>query len=408
MADIFLSYKKEDVADARRLVAAFEKAGFSVWWDDRITPQGSWDETIEEEISAAKAVVVVWTPLSVKSDWVRTEAHFASTKKVMVPILLRPCTIPLAFSLTQAVDLTKWDGSEDHRNWRKCLIWVRDLVQSHARRAGGSDTPAPGEQRVKLGQLAQTGEDILEGATIGPATPAGTVFADGDGLPPMRVIPAGRFQMGSPLSERDRRESEGPMHNVTLPDTLAFGVFPVTHAEWHRIAADRIDHQPAGGGEGRENTPVTDVTWYEANALADALSAISGSLYRLPSEAEWEYACRGGLVGAPFPSGADVDPQTACFGGDDGPCPVGTFEKNGFGLFDMAGNVREWCADLWHNNYSGAPGDSSAWTTGDGSMRVTRGGSSEDPAVLLRCASRTRATAQARSPSIGVRLVREL
>ena len=405
MADIFLSYKREEQADALRLIQSFEAAGFSVWWDDRIDPTSSWDETIEREITAAKAVVVLWTPLSTASDWVRTEAHFASNAKKLVPALLRPCTIPLAFSLTQAADLTRWRGDDDDRQWRKCLTWVSDLVQSHARRIG-EDAPTVQAPAAAYGALA-SGDPVVDGYAVGPTTLAGTAFQDGPGLPVMRVMAAGRFQMGSPVTEKERRESEGPQHWVTIAQAFAIGVFPVTFREWDAIARDRIDHVPADQGWGRGGRPAVDVSWLDAVAFTDALSAQTGAHYRLPSEAEWEYACRA-RTQTPFPYGADLPDACAVFAPSQGTREVGLCAPNPFGLHDMTGNVREWVEDLWHNNYVGAPGDGSAWTGGDGSMRVVRGGGWSDAKGILRSAARGRATTTERSAIIGLRVCREL
>ena len=97
MADIFISYKKEDFASAERVATALRGEGFSVWWDDGLTPKAAWDATVEGEIAAAASVVVLWSPRSVASDWVRTEAHYAQDKGKLVPVMIETCTLPLAF-----------------------------------------------------------------------------------------------------------------------------------------------------------------------------------------------------------------------------------------------------------------------------------------------------------------------
>jgi hypothetical protein len=121
VADVFVSYKREDAAIAGRVVAALEESGVSVWWDDGITPRQAWDTEIELAISAASTVVVLWSPRSVTSDWVRTEAHYGKDRGKLVPVIVEPCTIPIAFTLTQTVNLANWNGNRDDRQWRKLL-----------------------------------------------------------------------------------------------------------------------------------------------------------------------------------------------------------------------------------------------------------------------------------------------
>lgn len=124
MADIFLSYKREDHARAEVIVAALRKSGRTVWWDEGLTPSQAWDSTIEQEIAAAASVIVLWSSRSVASDWVRTEAHYAQNHAKLVPVLIEPCTVPLAFMLKQAIDLSHWRGSPDDPAWRKLVEWL--------------------------------------------------------------------------------------------------------------------------------------------------------------------------------------------------------------------------------------------------------------------------------------------
>ena len=124
MSEIFVSYKKEDRAVAERLVAALRAAGKDLWWDDALTPHEAWDAMIERQIAAARVVLVLWSPRSVHSDWVRSEAHYAQDHHKMVPVLVESCSIPLAFMLRQAVDLTDGKFDESNPNWSKLLAWI--------------------------------------------------------------------------------------------------------------------------------------------------------------------------------------------------------------------------------------------------------------------------------------------
>ena len=223
-------------------------------------------------------------------------------------------------------------------------------------------------------------------------------------------IPAGKFLMGSPEGEEGRdwyklfNESwinvEGPQHQVSVP-SFWMGKYPVTQAQWRAVVglpkvSTDLDADPADFKG--DNRPVEQVSWHEAVEFCARLSAHTGQEYRLPSEAEWEYACRAHTT-TPFHFGETITPDLANYWGIDGtvegkPVPgnygqgpkgitrrettdVGSFKQaNTFGLYDMHGNVWEWCQDIWHDKYDNAPTDSSAWTTGgDDSYRMLRGGS---------------------------------
>ena len=207
----------------------------------------------------------------------------------------------------------------------------------------------------------------------------------------MVAIPSGTFTMGSPESEEKRRNSERPQHDVTVP-SFFMGKYPVTQGQWRAIASrtdlkekEDLDPDPSHfkepyKGIDRWQRPVEDVTWYQAVEFCERLSKLTGRKYRLPSEAEWEYACRAGTT-TPFYFGETINTDLANYRGTDnkeynrsgsygdGPkgeykeetTPVGQFPANAFGLYDMHGNVWEWYADDWHDNYVGAPTDGSAW-----------------------------------------------
>jgi len=155
------------------------------------------------------------------------------------------------------------------------------------------------------------------------------------------------------------------------------------------------------------SVPVTNVSYDDAQAFVARMTADTGETYRLPSEAEWEYACRGGAHGR-YSFGDTIDQTKALFAADAGPVAPGAFPANAFGLYDMHGNVREWTADLWHESYDSTPLDGSAATEGHGSMRVVRGGAWCDPASMLRSAARMRATQSSKANAIGFRVVRAL
>ena len=215
--------------------------------------------------------------------------------------------------------------------------------------------------------------------------------------PVMAVIPPGSFLMGSPPDEFGRSDNEGPQYRVSFAKPFAIGRFAVSFAEYDLFCESTgkkmffvwstgARAKPGDEGWGRGQRPVINVDWDDAQAYCRWLSEQTGKNYRLPSEAEWEYACRAGTV-TPFHVGSNLSTRQANYdgnypynGGFKGEyraktVPVGEFEPNAFGLFQMHGNVFEWCEDVWHEDYAGAPTDGRAWAEGGESCRVVRGGS---------------------------------
>jgi len=214
----------------------------------------------------------------------------------------------------------------------------------------------------------------------------------------MVAIPGGTFTMGTEDEEIERLvkkfdwqyfSREKPQHQVTLP-SFYMGKYPITQAQWQAIAATAkidIDLETNPSNFTGNELPVERVTWYQATEFCKRLSRETKQEYRLPSEAEWEYACRAGTT-TPFYFGETITGKLANHNASntyaDEPkgeyrketTPVGQFPPNAFGLYDMHGNVWEWCADTWHDNYDGAPTDGSVWTKNRNDNRSPlRGGS---------------------------------
>lgn len=236
----------------------------------------------------------------------------------------------------------------------------------------------------------------------------------------MVEIPAGTFTMGSPSSEWGRRDHEGPQHQVTVPK-FYMGKFEVTQAQWRavtRLPKVERELEPNPSSFKGNNLPVERVSWEEAVEFCERLSKKTGREYRLPSEAEWEYAARAGAQ-TPFAFGETITPDVVNFGGDQ-PYPgaakgiyrartvaVGSLGvANRFGLYDLHGNVLEWCLDYWHENYNGAPVDGSGWVSGgDSNLRVSRGGSWCGYGSDCRSASRPKFAPDNRPDITGFRIV---
>jgi formylglycine-generating enzyme required for sulfatase activity len=429
MADVFLSYKRQDVDIARRIVDAMRNNGISVWWDDAITPRQAWDAEIEEAISAASTVVVLWSPRSVSSEWVRTEAHYGKDHNKLIPISVEPCNIPIAFALTQTVNLSGWNGDTAHLQWRKLLTWITDVVSTSGTQAPGNLASTPANvYRETVGTL-HSGDPIYDGAFISPHTPAGTAFRDGDEMPVMRVVPKGMFLLGTTQDDPDCASCETPQKRVDIPAPFAIGVFPVLISEYIKVAgslpAAPAPPAPKEGWFSRfHNAPKTPaqtpapaipagripaihISFDDAHAFVDRLSSASQQKYRIPSEAEWEYACRAGSD-TRYCCGDTIDSKRAAFALASGPVETGGYPPNAYGLYDMHGNVREWTADLWHDCYDSTPQDGRPALDGQSGMRVVRGGGWRDGAAMLRSAARMRATPSIRADVIGFRVARSI
>ena len=258
-------------------------------------------------------------------------------------------------------------------------------------------------------------------------------------------IPAGSFTMGSTdaqiqaayadaknaFPENAKLEwfsGEKPRHRVTIREGFYMGIYELTQAQWRAVMGTTVQQQVEKAGPGwslsggtsrveqGDNYPMVFVSWNEAQEFTEKLNAMNdGYLYRLPTEAEWEYACRAGTT-TEFAFGDSLSSDQANFDGSHpyggagkgvyrhGATPVGSFQPNAWGLYDMHGNVYEWVQDWYHDSYTGAPNDGSAWLSG-GDKRVIRSGAYGSNAGNLRSAVRHMFTPDTRTGSLGFRVV---
>ncbi len=247
--------------------------------------------------------------------------------------------------------------------------------------------------------IHKEGANLAKNSSITKTAPQGPLEDLPEAAPHLTLlwISPGRFWMGSPESEPERRDSEGPQHLVQLQGFF-MSQTPITQAQWREVAGwkegpgeqwgrelklDPSSFQSKGekankvvrqleGESNNDHYPVENVSWLDAMEFCNRLSQRTGRTYALPSEAQWEYACRAGTT-TPFHFGDTISPELANYRGDfayaDGPqgvyrkqtTPVGMFPANAWGLYDMHGNVLEWCQDEWHESHEGAPTDGRAW-----------------------------------------------
>ena len=291
------------------------------------------------------------------------------------------------------------------------------------------------------------GGALLCAALAGCAAMSAGPLRDCAACPELVALRAGEFEMGSPIHE-DRWEGgrEDPRHKVTIARSFALGRFEVTRAQYAAFAAEsgreatpcaawqdgawlatpaRTWQEPGFGQTGED--PVVCVSWLDALAYTQWLARRTGRPYRLPSEAEWEYAARAGTVSArhwgeeaalgcrcanqgdrALRAALDLEGVAECDDGRVYTAPVGSYLPNPWGLHDMLGNAWEWTQDCWNVGYHGAPTDGSAWTVGDCSLRVPRGGSWNSHQRNVRSANRGTYRADAAFFHIGFRVARDL
>ncbi|MFZ2171864.1 MAG: SUMF1/EgtB/PvdO family nonheme iron enzyme [Methylococcaceae bacterium] len=375
MADIFLSYAREDLAKARALAVALEKQGWSVFWDKTSLLAGQdFEEVIEQAIEQAGCMIVAWSMASKKSDWVRGEATLGRERSILVPILFDEVEPPIAFRALHTENFAAWSGDVQGDEFNKLQRAVARLVGSVTEDSEASVVSKP-------------------------------IFIE----PEIVRIPADFFLMGSDMDQNEQQ----PAHLVNIAKPFLITKYLVTFDEYEWFVKAKNLEMPYDHGWGREKRPVIDVSWKDASAYAAWLSEVSGKSYRLPSEAEWEYAARSGTESAYYWGDSENDADNFAWfnSNSEGKThPVGEKQPNAFGIYDMSGNVWEWVQDCWHDNYDHAPGDGSAWqaaNNGDCSRRVLRGGSWNYRPQLLRSANRDGYFPCSRDYSIGFRLARD-
>jgi formylglycine-generating enzyme required for sulfatase activity len=429
MTDIFISYAREDRFRVEPLAKALEKSGWTVWWDQTIPPGKTFDQAIEEAIFAAKCVVVLWSQHSIKSDWVKEEASIGKQRNVLIPAKIDAVEIPLGFGFIQAADLTDWQSELTHPGYRGLQKAISSILISSSMESTKQEQPwlrmqsqgkTPDSMRKRglvIGTVFLVIVLVIFGwlhMTMQEALTIPEPYTNSIGMTFVYIAP-GTFVMGSPKDEPGRNNDyDMQQHQVILSQGFYMQTTEVTQRQW----LDVMGNNPSAFKECGYDCPVENVSWDDVQLFIKKLNGKEGTnMYRLPTEAEWEYSARAGTL-TPFAFGRCLSSDQANYKGDqplDGcpkglnrgmPVKVGSFQPNAWSLHDMHGNVSEWVDDKWQNNYKHAPGRRGTWLEGPrvGSVHVIRGGSWSFAAKGCRSAYRRGWTSDFRYRNLGFRL----
>ncbi|NER81258.1 MAG: SUMF1/EgtB/PvdO family nonheme iron enzyme [Leptolyngbya sp. SIO1D8] len=383
---IFLAHASEDKTAVIKLYDRLQQQGYQPWLDKKdLIPGQKWREEIPKAIRNSDIFIACLSQRSVaKQGYVQREFRMALNVCAdkppgtiyLIPLRLDDCQIPELRQEEYGINLADYHWLDYFES-----DGFEQLVRAIQHQFPKAQPELEQDFQVDLGSGIK-----LE----------------------MVFIPGGEFMMGSPDDEVDRFESEGPQHQVHVP-AFYIGKYPVTQRQWEvvaQLAKVNIDLKHKPSHFQGDNRPVESVDWFEAAEFCQRLSQYTRHTYRLPSEAEWEYACRAGTK-TPYAFGNHLSAAQANFYRHySGTTKVGRFPANQFGLHDMHGNVYEWCIDHWHGNYAGAPNDTRAWLTGgDDEYFVIRGGSWFHSLWHCRSAYRFNNTPSSRFNYFGFRVV---
>jgi formylglycine-generating enzyme required for sulfatase activity len=399
----FIIYARKDEAHKQELVAHLKSTlvvtgHLEIWEDSAILPGEEWEKIIEQHLRSADLFLVLLSVDALNSSFIqKTELKTALQKKSrIVPILVRSCFwqgIPI-FAGLQGLPknmkaITSFTHSDDA--WTEIVEALHEMVES-----------------IRKEQVAPP--PIATPPPVPQPKPQPNISDDG-----LVFVKGGTFTMGCTSEQKDCRSDEHA-HQVTLSD-FYIGKYEVTQKEWTEIMGDNPSHFKNG-----DNYPVERVSWDDIQTFLSKLNTkYPNRDYRLPTEAEWEYAARGGGKEVLFGNGKNVlDPKEANFNTNTAykkpysvsgeyrkkTTPVGSFAPNALGLYDMSGNVWEWCSDWYGSDYyKNSPATNPQGPT-SGSDRVLRGGSFLYDPQNCRVSSRSSLTPDYRAPSVGFRLAR--
>ncbi|MBC1197433.1 SUMF1/EgtB/PvdO family nonheme iron enzyme [Microcystis aeruginosa BLCCF158] len=390
---IFLAHASEDKPAVLALYNRLKQAGYKPWLDKKdLIPGQIWRDEIPKAIKASQIFLACLSAKSAnKQGYIQRELRIAlDTLGEMLPGTI--FFIPMRLEECEIPDLRLAEVGLNLRDIHRLDYWEEDGFEQLERAIGYQFKLEPEEPKQLLSVFNfEVVRVNAKGEQIKKESKQSQYFSEdlGNGITlEMVAIPGGTFTMGSPPNEKDD-DDERPQQKVNVPPFF-IGKYPITQAQWRAIAATAkidIDLETNPSNFKGDELPVESVNWYQATEFCKRLSRETKREYRLPSEAEWEYACRAGTT-TPFYFGETITGELANYDASNTyaeeakgeyrkqTTPVGQFPPNAFGLYDMHGNVWEWCADTWHDNYDGAPRDGSVWIkNGNDNRSPMRGGS---------------------------------
>ena len=436
MSRIFISYRRSDASPAAgRIYDYLERhfGGDSLFMDvDALQPGEDFRMRIREAVGQCQVLLAVisrgWLQakdeagcrrLDNPADWVRLEVEAALERQVtVIPVLSERGLMPRVSELPETLQPLAYRQAALVRHGRDFKVDMARLTAVIQQRLESKAQRQLATAELEVAKVVDVKDVVFE--RFETAKEARKSFAEtlGNGVTLALVrIPEGTFLMGSPPDEPERRNDEGPQHEVSVAASF-IGKYPVTQAQWRVVAAlpkVKRNLEPSPSRFSGYNLPVESVSWEDAAEFCDRLSAKTNRSYRLPNEAEWEYACRAGTT-TPFYFGETLTSELANYNanytynnGEKGEyrvrtTKVGSFPENAFGLHDMHGNVSEWCQDNWHSNYEGAPADGSVWLNNNNKNRVLRGGSLITNPGFCRSAQRIVSLLDRAFPDVGFRV----
>ncbi|CCI09290.1 SUMF1/EgtB/PvdO family nonheme iron enzyme [Microcystis aeruginosa] len=442
---IFLAHASEDKPAVLALYNRLKQAGYKPWLDKKdLIPGQIWRDEIPKAIKASQIFLACLSGKSAnKQGYIQRELRIAlNTFGEMLPGTI--FFIPMRLEECEIPDLRMSEVGLNLRDIHRLDYWEEDGFEQLERAIGYQFKLEPEEPKQPLSVFNFEVVGVnAKGEQINKESKQSQYFREdlGDGITlEMVAIPGGTFLMGTEDEEIERLvkkfnwdglRSERPKREVNVPPFF-IGKYPITQEQWRAIASRtdlkvdpsaplrvNLDLNPAYFKDrpDSDRRPVEQVNWYDAIEFCARLSKLTVREYRLPSEAEWEYACRAGTT-TPFYFGETITGELAnynagyTYAGEakgeyrNETTPVGQFPPNAFGLYDMHGNVWEWCADTWHGNYDGAPTDGSVWIeNGNDNRSLLRGGSWYFNPNVCRSAYRNVSYRRVNSSYFGFRVV---
>ncbi len=411
---IFIAYSRLDADYLKELQKYLRplnrKKTIEIWYDGEIIPGTKWAVEINQHLNAADIILLLITANSLSSDYFYNEEmqkalqrHEKGEAKV-IPVILRYCTWRLFDELSElqalpkdGIPLSHWsDDAEAYTNvveeLHRVVVGIRAVKIKRAKPSieEKKDETMQPQEKTPTKVLQRPTPKIIKN----PEYPLQIQKI----LQDMVLVEGGTFMMGSEKGHDD----EKPVHKVTVP-TFQIGKYPVTQAQWQAVMGNNPSRFI-----GCEDCPVETVSWDDAKEFIEKLNELTGKKFRLPSEAEWEFAARGGIKSKGFEyAGSNDVEEVAWYGNNsDGKTHlVGEKKANELGLYDMSGNVWEWCEDDWHSSYESAPSDGMAWKAQPRTdRRLVRGGSCGHDNYFCRVVFRGSGDAYSRYSHFGLRL----